>query len=167
MSKRKTQGNILAMALYFLVFSAYACPVPKPGYGYQLGELINRSARILVVELTHIEKTSEGFIYSLKPIEVIKGKDSGLVKFYGYSSNHEGATYSDHNDEAFWFPNIGRSDWPCCICGPDHTFAKGYQYLIFPDLFGARKSAEIIRTNDDRWYKFVKDRVKSQSTPKN
>jgi len=42
-----------------------------------------------------------------------------------------------------------KPDFPCCICVPDHTFEEGEYSLLFPNAFGARKSAEIILNFDE------------------
>ena len=155
-----TFAAILAALLCSL---SYACSVPKPGANYPIEQLIDESKNIQIVELSHSEKVKYGVIHYLKPVKVIKGNMEGLIEFYGHEEKHEPSSYDDHNIAAFWFSDIGRSAWPCCICGPDHTFAKGFKYLIFPDLMGARKTAEIIRNENDRWYKFVVNRVNKNS----
>ena len=147
------------LLLALVAFESLACIVPKPGSQFSLEELIDKSERIVLVELEKTEKHTYGIKYYLRPIQSIKGKAGELLEFYGHLNEHEESTYLDHNNPVFWFMDVGRSEWPCCICGPDHTFEKGFQYLYFPDYLGARKSAEIINNKEDRWYKFVKDRV--------
>lgn len=147
------------LLLCLVTNSALACSVPKSGFGYSLEELIDNSENIILVELID-QTTNDHLVESrLKVVEVLKGEPKKEYSFISYSSEHESATYLDHNDARFWFNDIGRSAWPCCICGPDHTFAAGFRYLLFPDLLGARKSAEIIKTVNDRWLKFVKQRL--------
>ncbi|TRY28752.1 hypothetical protein [Aliiglaciecola sp. M165] len=155
-------SNFKLLSFLFLVFvgDALACSVPKPGYGYSLEDLIDKSDNIVIVELSK-KKVGEPFIvYDLKVIEVLKGEPATEFEFFGHTEKHESATYTDHNDAVFWFTQAGRSEWPCCICGPDHTFEKGFKYLFFPDLLGATKSAEIINSEDDLWLNFVVNRIK-------
>lgn len=149
----------LLLLAAFVSSSVLACSVPKPGSGYSLEDLIDQSENIVLVEMVEQTIGDHHITSKLKVVDVLKGELRTDYVFVGYSGKHESATYSDHYDAGFWFNDIGRSAWPCCICGPDHTFKKGFQYLYFPDLLGARKSAEIIKSKDDRWLKFVQKRV--------
>jgi hypothetical protein len=159
MSKRESLALVVALLYWCLAVNAFACTVPKIGSNASMEELVDHSNNILLVELERKESIHQQIKCTLRAIEVIKGSKPEKLEFYGTSKEHEEATYSNHVNPIFWLMDIGRSEWPCCICGPDHTFEKGFQYLYFPDLLGARKSAEIVRTKDDRWYKYVIERV--------
>ena len=137
----------------------YACFVPKPGSGWSLDQLIENSKTIVVVELVETRKERSISRHVLKPIETLKGKLTGTIEFITHRQIHEGKDFNNHTDGEFWVDSTGRSSWPCCICGPNHTFIKGVKYLLFPDALGAIKSAEIVSSSKDKWYLYVKDRV--------
>ena len=159
------------MTKYLLLFStvvllsvmtdrSFSCSNPKPGYGYAAEELIDNSVNIVLAELMSTKKILWGeesykYIHKLKPIEVIKGKFGGFIEFTSYSNYHEPYNFIDHKEELFWEFDIGRTKFKGGLCGPDHTFKKGYKYLIFPEYFGANKSAEIVKSRNDSWYKYV------------
>lgn len=138
--------------------SALACSIPKPGFGWCTQELIDRATTIVVGVLESRVEEDSFVVYKLKPIEILRGKDPGTITFYSHSSTHRNDDFDAHTDIRFWAHNVGRSEFPCCICGPAHTFAEGERYLLFPDAFGARKSAEIVHTPADRWYRYVQER---------
>ncbi|BDX05159.1 hypothetical protein [Planctobacterium marinum] len=158
--------------LFFFLFTfstaALACSVPKNGYGFALEELIDEAKTVVIVELLTTTKKRLGYEHTLLSVDTIKGQAQDKYVFLSRSNDHESSTFSDHNDIRFWATDreIGRSTWPCCICGPDHTFKKGYKYLYFPDLLGAVKSAEIIRNQNDRWLLFVKARLSKATSNK-
>jgi len=120
-----------------------------------------------MVEMSSVSKSEFTVTYTLNVIEVIKGVSNKQLTFLNLEVNSRSYRQNDfnnHNDPDFWSKDIGRSKFPCCICGPAHTFKKGNKYLYFPDSLGAFKSAEIIKSSDDKWYKFVKLRVSRKHT---
>jgi hypothetical protein len=152
--------RIVLICLLLVSNLAFGCAVLKPGAGYSLEDLIDKSETIVLVQLESKETNEHGDLISfLKVVDTVKGEPASRYEFWTIEDKHENASFLDHNDAGFWFNDIGRSPWYCCVCGPDHTFADGQTYLYFPDLLGAMKSAEIIKTQEDRWLKFVKRRV--------
>ena len=137
-----------------------ACMFLKNGSEYKSkDELISKSKSIVLAKLESSE-TKEGRVFNkLKVLEVLKGSGISEVIFISSKRKHYNNNFNGHSDGEFWIDGTGRSQWPCCICGPDHTFIKGENYLLFPDSFGAIKSAEIIKAKSDEWYKYVKGRI--------
>ena len=89
-----------------------------------------------------------------------------MYEFLSIGSKHSDNDFAQHTATEFWYRRadetpIGRSEWPCCICGPDHSFRKDREYLYFPDKLGAVRSAEVIRSKDDRWLQYVRSKVRS------
>lgn len=155
----KIMKYILFILLTLTYNASYACTVPKPGYNWNKDDLIDKSKSIVLVKLNSIDTDNSSIKYTLSPIKVLKGKGDETV-FWSHSTKHYDSDFNYHSDGEFWMPNIGRSEFPCCICGPDHTFKKGEMYLLFPDAMGAMKSGEIIKNIEkDEWYKYVIDRV--------
>jgi len=153
------------MKIIFLLLIAltcnvsYACSVPKPGFNWSKDDLIEKSETIVLVKLASAELDETSTKYTLSPIKTLKGKANKII-FWSHSKKHYESDFSFHSDAEFWMPNIGRSEFPCCICGPDHTFEKDEMYLLFPDAMGSMKSGEIIKDIEkDEWYKYVIDRV--------
>ena len=153
------------MKIIFLLLIAltsnisYACSVPKPGFSWNKDDLIEKSKSIVLVQLTSVEEDGSSIKYTLSPIKTLKGKGNEIV-FWSHSKKHYKSDFNFHRDGEFWMPNIGRSEFPCCICGPDHTFEKGEMYLLFPDAMGSMKSGEIIKDIEkDEWYKYVIERI--------
>jgi len=151
---------ISAFALCIFTLNSFACSVPKAGYGYPMEKLIDESKNIFLVQMVSVEKDEFKNTYTLKVVEVLRGTAPEKITFFNYGDSPHNNDFNNHNNLEFWAKNdIGRSNWPCCICGPDHSFQKGVSYLYFPDLLGAIKSAEIVNNKDDKWYKFVQKRL--------
>ncbi len=161
MSKNRLR-TIVALIAVLSCSPAFACMLPQPGYGFTVERLIDESEDIYVIELSHFEKDAHGIRYFLKPVTVIKGKAKGLIEFWGSKQEHKSSTYFYHYNPTFWFSDAGRSDWSTFLCGPNHTFTKGFKYLFLPNMLGSMKSAEVINSNNDRWYLYVLDRVKNK-----
>jgi len=157
--------NNLAVTLTLLVLFVFqtteACYHPKNGFMWNHEELVKKAKTILIAELENIEKKEGSTFYVLKPIEVLKGEAPKEIRFLSHSFLDDLSNdFNDHSDEKFWKEDIGRSDWPCCICGPDHAFTFGEKYLLFPGAFGAMKSAEAIHSDEDQWLTYVKKHIK-------
>ena len=151
---------LLTLVLSVFTLKSIACTAPKPGYGYAMEKLIDESKNIFLVQMVSVEKGEFRNTYTLKVVEVLKGAVTEKVMFISYGSKYSNNDFDSHKNPTFWLKDeVGRSEWPCCICGPDHSFEKGINYLYFPDFLGAIKSAEIIKNKNDKWYKFVKKRL--------
>ena len=135
-----------------------ACLVPKPGYGEDHKTLIANAKTIALVRLQRQEKPSYGgVLYTLETVEVLKGKAAPTYEFRSIAAPGSVNDFDAHQASTFWDTNVGRSEWPCCICGPDHAFDERHVYLYFPEKLGAVKSAEIVSTPGDRWLKYVRE----------
>jgi len=133
-----------------LLSESRACEVPQPGHNLDTDDLIREANTIVLVRLrstsTHPEQKS-WTEYTLETVKVIKGKAEPSYRFIFFGSNESDNDFAGHTAPEFWYRAVdqrplGRSEWPCCICGPDHSFRKDRQYLYFPDKLGAMKSAE-------------------------
>jgi hypothetical protein len=156
--------KIFFFILFFIFQNIYPCSVPLPGQYTSVDQIIKDSKTIFLVKLT---KSNQ-----LKIIEVLKG-DTDLLHlnwlYYqpagtylnNYTNENSGNHFSNHTDINFWTDaKIGRSPFPCCVCGPIHEFKINEEYLIFPDQLGSMKSAEIIRSKEDKLYKYVEEKTK-------
>jgi hypothetical protein len=166
---RQTRYAIACLlALFGLSSESQACTVPKPGYGLNMDDLIGQARTIVLVRLRSSSEVPERMWtkYTLETVEVIKGKAEPVYEFLSLGSNDSDNDFAQHTAPEFWPRRadeepIGRSEWPCCICGPDHSFRKDREYLYFPDKLGAERSAEVIRSKDDRWLQYVRSKVKA------
>ena len=167
MPLRRTPMNPAYKTSIFLVLlvsfaDASACSVPKRGIGWSADELIEHSQSIVLAVLSSkVTDDSSVITTHLEVVEVIKGEALKSVVFFSFSMAHHSNGFTGHADEEFWEENVGRSPFPCCICGPDHTFVEGETYLLFPDGFGAMKSAEIVDVPDDKWLQYVRESLET------
>ncbi|MDQ8201300.1 hypothetical protein QEH56_24280 [Pelagicoccus enzymogenes] len=152
--------------LLFTIFSTSGipCSEPKRGDGRDKDELIAKAEMIVLAEVVEIDPdVPYATLFYLKPTRTLKGKPPERIEFMSVSPEYSSSDdFDGHTKEEFWTQDIGRSKWPCCICGPDHVFEPGETYLLFPDSFGAMKSAELIRSEDDKWLKYVETRIKEE-----
>jgi len=130
-------------------------------------ELIRKADTIVLVRLQNsiVSKENEPYPskFTLGTVEVLKGKASPTYEFLSFGSKESDYDFNGHTEKNFWKKSIGRSEWPCCICGPDHKFLSGRVYLYFPDKLGAMKSAEVILKSNDRWLEYVRFKVKTDA----
>lgn len=156
-----SEAWLLALLAMFFTLDAHACIARVYGDGYRTEELIDKAETIVLVELSNKELTGNFFKYTLTVIETLKGSAQPSYEYSSsagpYGGKHSDETFADHSLDKFWEENVGRS--PIFLCGPIHVFGDGHQYLYFPELYRARKSAEIIRSKEDPWYQFVKERI--------
>jgi hypothetical protein len=145
----------LIVLIYVIFFSleSFACIVGSPGLIYTGDELIEKSKNIFLIKIIDD--------FNSEIIEVLKGDKSKYKNFGKRLSNygmHFSNDFDNHRDIFFWEMNIGRSESHSCS-GPEHTYIPGEMYLIFQGQYGARKYAEIIRSFDDNWYLYVKNKI--------
>lgn len=147
---------VTIILLLFISMNSIACTVPMLGYDWDKDQLIEQADTIVLAKAT---KKENGNIktYSLEVVEVLRGK-STPIEISEFSEEHSGSTFNNHTATQFWEKGVGRSEFPCCVCGPIHTFIEGELYLVFPGAWGATKSAEIIKDKvQDKWYQYVKE----------
>lgn len=148
--------------ILFLFTLLFACEMPKPGWG-QIDLLMCEEAdEIVLAKVISIEKRRRRDVesqYVFELVEPILGSVTDTFSLTGESENYRSCDFNKHRDEIFWNSDTGRSDFPCCVCGPLHAYRQGETYLLFLDAMGAMKSAEVIRSKDDWWYIFVKKQI--------
>ena len=151
---------------------------------FSMDELIDYSSHIFIVEaergegILHtyrggtLEETLIPVVqYNFRIIEVVKGEEMELTPHTVYPRHlggqrqptYKGSDFNQHSDPDFWKKKIGRSDERETSCGlvALHTFKDGHRYLYFPDILWGMKSAELIRSEDDKWFQYVRERVAS------
>ena len=147
----------IILAVAFFSLSANACYSPKKGFGWDKEKLVGAANIIVIAELVKVEKLRFGFEYTLTAIVNLKGVSELEIKFRSMIPPLVSSEdFDGHKDEAFWKEDLGRSAFPCCVCGPNHSFTFGERYLLFPDSFGAMASAEAILSKEDKWLAYVK-----------
>jgi hypothetical protein len=144
-----------------------ACPVLRAGVTFTAEELMEQSRMIYVVEVADITPMPKGegpVSGHFRIIEKLRGKKAPELMFSFWSTDaHGDSDFEKHASNTFWTEvrgGGGRSKMAFGTCGPQHAFKPGEKYLLFADMLGAMKSAEIIRAKDDEWLKFVRDRAK-------
>jgi hypothetical protein len=140
-----------------------ACPVPRPGVTFDAEELLEQASGIYIVEVADMTPAprSEGVVSGhFRIVETLRGKKSTELMFAYWSTDAYGDTdFAKHSDKAFWTEvrgGGGRSKIPAGACGPAHVFRTGAKYLLFPDMLGAMKSAEIVSDSKDEWLAYVR-----------
>lgn len=162
--------KVLIQKLTLLIFSIIlwsilsSCFIPKHGWGMGKDELIKNAWRIGLAKVT---SKKDGTVY-LVINKSLKGNCLGdTIKFFSFFSNRQDKIskhFNHHRNPLFWRFNGGRAKIPKGSCGPNFRFKKGQTYLLFPDCFGAYKSAEIIANQKkDKWLKYVKQKLKEGS----
>ena len=161
--------NTLLMAMAALCMlsisatRAFSCSDPVEGSGMDRVALI-QSAQVIVLAEAEGSGPSGGLQeVTFRTMEILKGKPRRTYRvFTTLPRSSKAASDNDfdrHRAAVFWSSDAGRSESPCCICGPDHQFRIGARYLLFPDKLGARKSAEIILDPADEWLAYVRAKI--------
>lgn len=158
-----------------LISYANACIGPRPHFRMHYDELIDKSENIYLVSVEPIEQAyfrrnntdlhkacGEKFcMHEMKVIEVIKGAPAALPAVYNLKRGKVN-DFDHHSAEPFWNDWVGRSSGDFefdCMGAPAHFFKAGETYLFFPDFAADAKAAEVIRSDDDKWLKYVRERV--------
>jgi len=161
---QKMKFSLIAVFAFLTSASSIACSEPKNGAGSDHDELIQMAEVIVIAELVSKEVHESGMItFFLSPLETLKGTKPEIIEFVIFGSPMSSDNdFRAHTEKKFWEEDIGRSKWPCCICGPAHDFEEKKKYLLFPDAFGAMKSAEVVNSYDDAWLEYVRQKLKNK-----
>lgn len=147
----------------------------RHGYGLSLEALVNQTDSVVLARFSEDELDGIGFTVE----EVLKHErsqpvDEAVSRFvdvigrshHRLKSTHRSEDFNGHNDSRFWLNEstlshepVFRSEWRGGMCTPAFTFLNGEQYLLFLDSPGSYYAAEIIKSNNDHWYKYVLESV--------
>jgi len=150
--------SLICILLAFYQTSLYACVVGDGGATFNINQMLDLS-RTIVLGTVNIENGKTYF----ESVENIKGTLPDKYKIRNSISEcntrHFSENFNNHNDHIFWSDHrVNRAFNRTCGCsGYAHSFIDGEQYLLFPDLYGSPKAAEIIKNKDDRWLQYVKE----------
>ncbi|MBU2893724.1 hypothetical protein KO495_10365 [Colwellia sp. D2M02] len=96
--------------------------------------------------------------------ESLKGKPIKEISLLGYDADHREAKPSDlngHQKDAFWRRGSGGNLTIGGDCGAYGTFEIDQQYLLTLKEGFHINSFELVNSKDDLWYKYVKERIKT------
>lgn len=149
----------------FAVYKASACQFLQPGDLMNKDDIIEYETNIVLVK-AYRDAERQPLKFQIK--EILKGDPQIIDKLLEkYKDNEESFhptpiknDFNGHKDQEFWHDNIGRSFNLGSSCSPSYIFKEGETYLLFPELYAARQSAEEIDSTDDLWYRYVKRRIK-------
>ncbi|VAW69006.1 hypothetical protein MNBD_GAMMA10-2374 [hydrothermal vent metagenome] len=153
----------LWLIFFLLVCSnhATACMVPASGYKWTGQDLSRHSQQIVLAVVKRLNpdhKLSATYRIQIKEVirEIVEINHQELTFSY-FVDEHSEKTFNNHSDKVFWNKNVGRTECSGdCYCGVHHVFKEGVTYLLFLDVMGALKSAEIIENvNQDKWLEYV------------
>jgi hypothetical protein len=134
-------------------------------------ELIKRTKTIVLSRVTSAKVDGDCFfvIYTFQTVKALKGLPQKTFTITGFPMMGEGSlsNFNDHNDQAFWHDNVGRSH---CFtdCKIHPSFSVGSTFLIFLEEPFHRESFEyIIRTHGnkdvrDKWLSWVESQTKAE-----
>jgi hypothetical protein len=149
--------------------SAQMCPVQRSGVTFSAEELVEASTQVFIVEVSELTPgaTPEAPVTGkFRVVEALRGQAPADLGFtQGAADAHNDSDFEGHSSNTFWTEQRGgggRSVFVFGTCGPAHAFKQGVRYLLFADMLGAMKSAEIIRSPDDQWLKFVRERIAAE-----
>ena len=155
---------LITLSLLF-VLDSLACSAPRKGRTFDsFEELVDKTDQIVLATFKEIDDQ-----YFLEVIETIKGEVKKNVKppyikyFYKERTKnlpYLGYDFNNHTNKEFWAQRSSRvSGWKSGSCWPTFTFKNNDQYLIFVDSYASYYGAELIKSREDKWYLFVKNRV--------
>lgn len=142
------------MTIILLLFAVSIMPCRQiRGIYWSHDELIDSAKTIVIVE---VEKKQKKFV--LRTIKSLKGKGKRNYRLpiMIYDTIHSN-DFNSHKDSSFWTTNTGRGLQT--TCSPLHYFESGKRYILFPDIWGSMKAAEIMNDTSDLWYKHIAKRL--------
>ncbi len=150
----------LSLILLLSSITNYACSLPAQGTEWTHEQLIHKTETIVLATLTNDSNSR------FKVVETLKGKPKSEFSWIRVKSNkeHKSIDFNGHSDKGFWKGLEGdawliRSNWRGGACNAQFTFIQKEMYLIFIESRGHIHSAEIIKSTNDKWYKYVKSKI--------
>lgn len=139
-------------------FKVLACAASPIEYTISHEELVKNSKAIYLVMPIQMTLDQYDIETTFDVIETIEGEPKKQLKVVmkALARDIDLATDFDmHEAPDFWKPGIGRAI-VLMDCSVATHFDLGYQYLLFADNLNNAKSFELVHTNEDKWYKYVK-----------
>ena len=144
---------------------AFACPIAINGTHWGMNKLVEQADTILIAKAIKVQtiksisnKLSQPTKTTFQIIEKLRGNPQKEIAYTSYFDQYSNNDFKDHTEAEFWKYGIGRKAADTS-CGPWHSFVEGEIYLLFPNHFNAYKSAEVLKSDDDKWLHYVKERL--------
>lgn len=149
----------IILASLLLCGKAFACAISAPGSYWSHDELIENTNSIYLA--TPVSKNHQ---FKFKVIEVLKGQKVAEFQWRTFRSKkeHSSVDFNSHENPDFWRESdekVARSPYYGGACTLQFTFVPGENYLIFKESPGHFHSAEIIKNESDKWYKYVRAKI--------
>lgn len=154
------------IALSFFGFAAlpsFACTISPAVADYTKDQLIAKTKTIVLAECVASTVKSNETLFSFRTIQTIRGKQPKSFKLAlrAAPESYVEIDFASHTDPVFWIGTYGRLPWLPGLCEPTYAFEIGGQYLLFVDSLGNGAAAERIRTPANKWYQYVRAKVKN------
>lgn len=148
---------IIILAIFW--GQAFACSIAAQGTYWTHDKLIEKTETILLVT-----PETEDHGYTFKVLEVLKGNNTKELQWTRFRPKdpHRSEDYDSHQDPKFWKEDeliVTRATYYPGACTLQFTFVPGENYLIFKESEGHFHSAEIIKSKNDKWYKYVREKI--------
>ena len=155
---------LICFLLYILSFSVFACVAPKSDVFVSPLDLVKKSSVIVLGKAMRAEVDGGSNRFQIKSIEVLKGNSQDFFEILVPNAIPGNINMMGlHESVSFWVDNKvgGMGVYPDCSLRPN--FQVGHSYLIFYSQKPTVKSYELIVSNNDKWYSFVKDILSEES----
>ena len=161
-------GVMKRALLVFILYSSHAlaCSIP-PDHLYENNEILVRSTPTIVLATPENYQDHPEFhvpVFTFTTNRVLKGTAPQTFELPGYIASNIEQYPKDHDghlDPAFWAYDAATSIQPgdCIAYG---IFQLGEQYLIFLRTESHRRAFEMVRSDQDLWYKAVMRLIQDQ-----
>ena len=167
--KMKSLMNFIFMLILMLTANKVAaCSAVTDRYYINHEKMIENSKGIYLVKAISKELNNKIITTTFEVLETIKGTNNKniTVSFpdFEYERDISASFMNDfnlHTNESFWNAGSGRSK-VLTGCETIASFKLGYVYLVFPEHTSNAKGLEITNDTSDKWYQYVKEKVKIQ-----
>jgi len=156
------QRRIVISLLGVIASPTFACTVGPAVAEYTKADLVAKTKTIVLVESLGSKMVAAGTEFGFRTVQTLRGKDPGTFKLALQTApaRYLETDFSAHSDPEFWAGTYGRLPWSPGSCTPTYAFETGGQYLLFLESLGNGAAAERIRSRNNRWYRYVRSRVK-------
>ena len=157
------QRRIALSLLGCTALPSFACTIVPAVAEYTKDQLIAKTNTIVLAESIGSKAGADGTRFSFRTVQALRGKRPAFfeITLRAALPNYVETDFSTHTDPDFWKGTYGRLPWSPGSCSPSYAFEVGGQYLLFVESLGNGAAAERIRIPANKWYQYVRARVKN------
>jgi len=160
-SATKFQVGLVGLLAFIYASESFACSVPPSHWSASVEEMVRSTPTIVLARATREVEDGNWRVFHFESISSLKGEAPATFSLRTVRGGQNRGDYSQHQDPLFWGREFAGNYVDPGSCTAYGQFSVNETYLVFVGGPDYPKSYEIVRSEQDFWFRVVSATVEA------